>query len=79
MTAVNWTNVSTASQFLATANTNTGGYFWAVILYMVVIVITIAMLNFGLEVAVLASVFIGIIAGIKLGIAHGYLSENLES
>lgn len=66
MTIINWSNVTTAGDFLAAANTATGGYFWTGVLYMFVIILIMALIPFGMEIAILASLFIGIIAGIML-------------
>ena len=66
MPYTNWSNVNNATAFLQTANTNTSGYFWPSILYMVVALLFFAMLNFGFEAAALVSLFIGIIIGTLL-------------
>ena len=66
MVAINWSNVSTVNDFLATANTNTGNSFWATMLYTFAIILFLALINFGTEVAVLVSLFIGLIVAIIL-------------
>jgi len=66
MVSVNWSSVITPSDFLQTANTTSGGWFWTAVLYMVVIVLTMSMIQFGLEIAIMSALFIGIIAGIML-------------
>jgi len=62
----NWENITTPNDMLQIANTNTGGYFWRIILYTIVIVLTMSMIQFGVEVALLVSLMIGIIIGILL-------------
>ena len=63
---VNWENITTPSDMLQIANTNTSGYFWRIILYLITLVLMLAMINFGIEVSLLVSVMIGIILGIIL-------------
>ena len=60
---INVTDVTTASDYLNLPNQSTGGIFWAGILFMIVIVSMISMIGFGIEVAMLVSLFIGIILG----------------
>ena len=55
--------VNTAADFLNLPNQSTGGYFWLGILFMIVVVAMISMIGFGVEVALLVSLFIGIILG----------------
>ena len=64
--AVNWTNITNPAQFLATPNTNTGGYFWTTMLFTLVIILTLSFIQFGIEIALLVALFIGILAGIFL-------------
>jgi len=64
--AVNWTNVTTAQDLLAIANTNSSGLFWNFTLWLGWIVILITTLFFNFEVALLLSSFFGIVAGILL-------------
>ena len=66
MPTINFSNVSTASDFLNLPNQSTGGLFWAGILLMIIIVAMISMIGFGIEVALLVSLFIGILLGVFL-------------
>jgi hypothetical protein len=66
VTAQNWTNVSDFGGMLAIANDNTGGYFWASMMFMIFIVSFFSMIGFGFEVALLSSAFAGLIIGILL-------------
>lgn len=66
MTLVNWTNITNPEGLLAIPNTNTGGSFWATILWLIVIVMFISMLSFGFEIAVMTSCVIGFMAGFLL-------------
>ena len=66
MVLVNWTNVTSPTDMLAVANTNTGGGFWATIVWMIVIVLMISMLSFGFEVALITSSIIGFLIGFIL-------------
>jgi hypothetical protein len=66
MGLVNWTNVTTPADMLAIPNTNTGGSFWATILWLVVIVLFISMLSFGFEVALMTACVIGVLGGLLL-------------
>ena len=64
--AVNWTNVSTWTQILQTANTNSSSWFWTLILYGVWAVILLLFSTWGFEVAMLGSAFIALIFGLFL-------------
>lgn len=64
--AINWTNVTTWTGALATANTNTGGWFWVLINFGVFFLALLIISLWGFEVALLASSFIGLILGILL-------------
>ena len=64
--AVNWTNVTTWTGVLQTANTNSGSWFWTLILYGVWIVILLLFSTWGFEVALLGSSFIALVFGLFL-------------
>lgn len=64
--AVNWTNVTSWSDVLATPNTNSGGWFWMLILYGTFIVSTLLLSWSGFEASLLVSSFIGLIFGLML-------------
>ena len=66
MPTINMSTVSSASDFLNAPNTSTGGYFWVSILFMITVVSMISMIGFGIEVAMLVSLFISIILGTLL-------------
>ncbi len=63
---VNWTNVTTWTDVLQTANTNTGSWFWTLIMYAIFIVGLLILSAWGFETAVLGSAFIGLVFGIFL-------------
>ena len=56
-------NFTTATEFLQSANSASGGKFWVSMLYMIVGILFLTFLNFGLEAALMVSLFIGIIVG----------------
>jgi hypothetical protein len=62
----NWTGVIDPSTLLVMANTNTGGYFWLGILFMIYVVLIIAFIPFGVEASILTSSFVGLVLGIFL-------------
>jgi hypothetical protein len=64
--ATNWTSITSLSGMLTQANTNTGGYFWAGMLFLFFVVTMVTMLGFGLEVAVFASAFTAFLVGLIL-------------
>lgn len=66
---VNWTNITTPSDLLAVPNTNSFGSFWSSTLYLVWTVLLLVFAPFNIEVALLASTFFGIVAGILLAYA----------
>lgn len=66
MSRVDWTNVTTPSNLLAVPNSSTGGWFWTTMLYTAVIIMIMSFIQFGLEVALLVSLFIGILLGMFL-------------
>jgi hypothetical protein len=67
----NWTNTTSWTGILQTANTNTEGYFWVMILWAVWIISLIILSIFGLYPALLTASFIGLIFGTIL--AYGGL------
>lgn len=66
MAVTNWSAVNDLASFLNIANTQTADAFWAVMLYLVVGVLFFAMINFGWELALMSSLFTGMILGILL-------------
>lgn len=68
MTATNWSNITSAEQILAIPNNNTSGLFWTGIVWMIFAVIAIAFAGFGLEVALLISGFVCLVASLILAI-----------
>ena len=74
--ATNWSAINNVTAFMNIPNDNAGGFFYTGILYLIVVVILFGMLNFGIEVASLISLFIGIILGILLlylGLVPGWV------
>jgi len=66
MTAINWSNVSSISDFLSTANTNSGGMFWVTMLFTFSLIMFLALINFGVEAALLSTLFVGFILSLLL-------------
>ena len=66
---VNWTNITTAQDILAIANTNSSGVFWTATLWLIWVILLLSGLPFGFEVALLLSTFFGIVAGTLLAYA----------
>ncbi len=64
--ATNWSNVTNPETFLQIANTNTGGWFWVSMLFMIATVLLISLLPFGFEAALLAAAFAGLMLGLPL-------------
>jgi len=64
--AINWTEVTTWTAFLQTANNNSGSYFWTLIMYAVFIIALLLMSAWGFEVAILGASFLGLILGLFL-------------
>lgn len=67
--AVNWSNVTNWNDALATANTNSGSWFWTLIMYGIFIVALLVFSLWGFEVALLTASFIALIFGIFLSYA----------
>lgn len=63
---INWTNVTTWTGVLQTANTNSGSWFWTMIMYTVFIVALLLFSAWGFETALLTSAFIGLLFGLFL-------------
>jgi len=66
MVAVNWTNVTVASDLLKQPNVATGGNFWLGMLMMIFGILVIIFSAFGIEVALLGSGFICLVLSIFL-------------
>ena len=66
---VNWTNITSPADLLAVPNANSSGSFWSATLYMIWVVLLLVFTPFNIEVALLASTFFGIVAGILLAYA----------
>ena len=64
--ATNWTAVTTPETFLQIANSNTGGWFWISMLFMIFAVSLISMLPMGFEAALLGAAFAALMLGIPL-------------
>ena len=61
MGAINWTNITSAGQLLATPNTNTGGWFWVATNLLLWLVLIGVFSRFGIEAALLAGSFISLV------------------
>jgi len=64
--ANNFSAVNNLTGFMNIANENTGGYFWMGILFTFMCVIFMSLIGFGVEIALLAASFVGLLAGILL-------------
>lgn len=64
--AVNWTNVTTWTNVLQTANTNSGSWFWTLIMYGVFIISLLLFSSWGFETAIMGSSFIALVLGLFL-------------
>jgi hypothetical protein len=64
--AVNWSNITTWTEVLQTANTNSGSWFWTLILYGIWIVVLLLFSTWGFEVAMLGASFLALILGLFL-------------
>jgi len=65
-TLINFSNMTSPQALLTAPNVVTHGYFWTGMLWMFIIVMFMAMLNFDLEIAFMAAMFVGMLAGILL-------------
>ena len=64
---VNWSAITSPEDLLAIPNSNTGGAFWNLTLWLIWIVLFVATIfNSNVEVALLVASFFGIIAGLAL-------------
>ena len=63
---VNFTNMTSPLELLAGANENTGGFFWATMWYTGIAIMIMSLLPFGIEAALLVSLFFGMITGMLL-------------
>ena len=64
--SINWSNVTTVGAFASVPNTNTGGWFWTAMLWMIYAILLISMLPMGFEAAILGSAFSCLMIGIIL-------------
>ena len=64
--SINWTNVTTWTGILQTANTNTDTWFWTLIMYGVFIVVLLLFSTWGFEIAILGASFLALIFGLFL-------------
>ena len=66
MSVTNWTNITSPDQILSIANDTTSGYFWLTVNMMIWVVLMLAFIGYGFEVAVLGSTFIALIVSFFL-------------
>lgn len=64
--ANNFTGITGIGGFMEIANENTAGYFWVGMLFTFMCIIFMSLIGFGVEIALLAAVFVGLMAGILL-------------
>lgn len=62
----NWTAINTVIGLLQTPMNNTSGYFYFGVLILVFFILLISLVGFGVEVAILSSAFVALVAGILL-------------
>jgi hypothetical protein len=67
---VNWTNVTNFGQLPSVANEAGGGIFWVGMLQMIWIVLTMTLIGYGFEVALLVSSFLSLIVAFFLVYAN---------
>lgn len=63
---VNWTNITSMGEIVAGANTNTGGWFWTMLMFGLFILFTIFLAPFGFSAALLMGAFLSLILGFFL-------------
>ena len=74
----NFENVTTLKEMLAVPNATTGGYTYIGLMVMMQVIIMIALIPFGFEVAILSSAFIAMVASLFLLSAFtGYLASAM--
>ena len=61
--AANWSSVNNISGMMQVANTESGGYFWVSMLFMIWAILLISMMGFGIEVALLGASFAAVMIG----------------
>jgi len=64
--ANNWTGITTVEQVLEVANTNTNGWFWVSMLWLIFVVLLVSLSAFGFEAAILSASFAALIVGLFL-------------
>ncbi len=62
----NWTGMTNANDLLVAVNTNTGGWFWASMVYMIFLTMLLSTLSFGFEASLLTSAFICFLIALML-------------
>jgi hypothetical protein len=61
---INWTSITTIDATLGAANTATGGWFWLGMLCMLDVIVILFLMNTGVEAALFAGGFFGLVLGI---------------
>jgi len=62
----NWSNVTTWTNVLEVANTNSGSWFWTMIMYAIFIIGLLMFSTWGFETAIVSASFIALILGLFL-------------
>jgi len=70
LVGVDFSTVTNATGLLQSANTQTGGYFWFGMLFMLWIVLILAGLSFGFEISIISASFIMLIVSMLLAYGH---------
>lgn len=63
---INWSNFTSWSNYMEVPNTVTGGWFWAVMLWMIFAIITLVLSGYGFEVSLMIASFICLLIGVLL-------------
>ena len=63
---VNWSAITTPQDLLGIPNTNTGGWFWLSMLYMIWFILMFILSAFGIERAIISSSMVCLIVGMLL-------------
>lgn len=64
--AINWSEVIRPTDLMGLPNTNTGGWFWVGMLYMVWFILNAILMTFGVERAIITSSLISLIMAVIL-------------
>lgn len=63
---INWSNVTSFQGILQAGNTASGGTFWTMVSYLLFVIVTLATINWGFEIALFISATISIVVSLPL-------------